>query len=442
MISSVRRRVSVRRRHPLRPYEPIVAELFSVERLEEHARVARRRAARRPTVRIRPAHRSARRRERAGSCWSPTAPIAEAIREERAITPAAEWLVDNFHIVDEQLREIRDDLPPGYYRQLPKLAEGHLAGYPARPRHRLGLRRAHRQPVRPREPAPLRARLPAGRAADDRRAVGDRHHPAHRPRREPAAAGRADRHRPGCARGGQRARRPAARPATASSTEVDAQLVPRAWPGRRCRRAGLGPARPAAARPGPGGHAGARLARGDSSPSRAPRADEIVRDEHQRQAATNVTVRNVITSMRQISSIDWREFVESVSLVDELCASGSCVRGDGLPHARPIPPRHRGARSRAGRSERDVAQAAVDLAASRRRAADCGAARRRVERAARRRDGRERTEPGYYLISDGRPRARAARSDSASRWSTRLRRAYVAAAAPVYLGSDRVRHRC
>ena len=56
--------------------------------------------------------------------------IANAIREERAITPAAEWLVDNFHVVDEQLREIRDDLPPGFYRELPKLAEGPLAGYP------------------------------------------------------------------------------------------------------------------------------------------------------------------------------------------------------------------------------------------------------------------------------------------------------------------------
>ena len=56
--------------------------------------------------------------------------IAQAIREERTITPAAEWLVDNYHIVDEQLREIHDDLPSGYYRELPKLTEGHLQGYP------------------------------------------------------------------------------------------------------------------------------------------------------------------------------------------------------------------------------------------------------------------------------------------------------------------------
>ena len=56
--------------------------------------------------------------------------IAVAIREERVITPAAEWLIDNFHIVEEQIHEIRDDLPSGYYRQLPKLADGPLEGYP------------------------------------------------------------------------------------------------------------------------------------------------------------------------------------------------------------------------------------------------------------------------------------------------------------------------
>ena len=42
----------------------------------------------------------------------------------------------------------------------------------------------------------------------------------------------------------------------------------------------------------------------------------MVRLEHQRQATMNVTVRNVITSMRLISWFDWAEFVESVSLVD------------------------------------------------------------------------------------------------------------------------------
>ncbi len=56
--------------------------------------------------------------------------LVEAIRNGRAISPAAEWLVDNFHIVEEQLREIREDLPKSYYHELPKLAQGKLKDYP------------------------------------------------------------------------------------------------------------------------------------------------------------------------------------------------------------------------------------------------------------------------------------------------------------------------
>ncbi len=45
-------------------------------------------------------------------------------------------------------------------------------------------------------------------------------------------------------------------------------------------------------------------------------ADEVVRDEHQRQGASSVTVRNVIMSMRSISAVDWADLFESMSLVD------------------------------------------------------------------------------------------------------------------------------
>jgi len=56
--------------------------------------------------------------------------LAESIREEHVISPAAEWLVDNFHIVEEQVREIREDLPKSYYYELPQLAEGDFKNYP------------------------------------------------------------------------------------------------------------------------------------------------------------------------------------------------------------------------------------------------------------------------------------------------------------------------
>src|SRR5512147_397462 len=102
--------------------EPIRAELFSAERLEQHAESLA--AAQRVTTtprRGRPL--LPRVLDNGRVLLESYRATAQAIREERAITPAAEWLIDNYHIVDEQLREIHDDLPAGYYRELPKLAE-------------------------------------------------------------------------------------------------------------------------------------------------------------------------------------------------------------------------------------------------------------------------------------------------------------------------------
>ena len=42
----------------------------------------------------------------------------------------AEWLIDNFHIIEDSLREVRRDLPPGYDELLPKLSVPPLLGYP------------------------------------------------------------------------------------------------------------------------------------------------------------------------------------------------------------------------------------------------------------------------------------------------------------------------
>lgn len=44
--------------------------------------------------------------------------------------PAGEWLLDNYHVVQEHLQEVRASLPGGYYRELPELASGPLTGYP------------------------------------------------------------------------------------------------------------------------------------------------------------------------------------------------------------------------------------------------------------------------------------------------------------------------
>ena len=49
---------------------------------------------------------------------------------KRELTPAEEWLLDNSHVVEEQLREIEEDLPAGYLAKLPRLSTGVMAGYP------------------------------------------------------------------------------------------------------------------------------------------------------------------------------------------------------------------------------------------------------------------------------------------------------------------------
>ncbi|MFL5241176.1 MAG: glucoamylase family protein, partial [Gemmataceae bacterium] len=56
--------------------------------------------------------------------------IAEASAQNQELTPDAEWLLDNFYVIEEMLREVRQDLPRGFYQELPKLASGPLAGSP------------------------------------------------------------------------------------------------------------------------------------------------------------------------------------------------------------------------------------------------------------------------------------------------------------------------
>ena len=53
-----------------------------------------------------------------------------AIREERRITPAGEWLLDNFYLIEEQIRTARRHFPKGYNRELPRLSSGPSAGLP------------------------------------------------------------------------------------------------------------------------------------------------------------------------------------------------------------------------------------------------------------------------------------------------------------------------
>jgi len=52
------------------------------------------------------------------------------IRESFPTAPSAEWLLDNFYIIEEQFRLIRKNLSRGRYSRLPVLKKGYLKGYP------------------------------------------------------------------------------------------------------------------------------------------------------------------------------------------------------------------------------------------------------------------------------------------------------------------------
>ena len=108
---------------------PLRGELFGIERLEEHARTL---AAAQPVTarQTRGRQLADRLADNAAYLLHANRAIARTAADGHHATPAAEWLADNYHLVDMQIREIGVDLPPGYYAQLPKLAAGPFTGLP------------------------------------------------------------------------------------------------------------------------------------------------------------------------------------------------------------------------------------------------------------------------------------------------------------------------
>ena len=56
--------------------------------------------------------------------------VSEAVQSGTRITPAAEWFIDNYHLIEEQIRTARRHLPRTYNRELPRLARTLHAGVP------------------------------------------------------------------------------------------------------------------------------------------------------------------------------------------------------------------------------------------------------------------------------------------------------------------------
>ncbi len=121
-------RVSALPRNHLDDEPPLRAELFSADQMELHGKalaashkLAPGRAPDRLLARL-----AANESALVGVCSL----LTEAVTENRRITPAGEWLLDNFYLIEEQIRTAKRHLPKGYSRELPRLAQGPSAGLP------------------------------------------------------------------------------------------------------------------------------------------------------------------------------------------------------------------------------------------------------------------------------------------------------------------------
>ena len=93
--------------------------------------------------------------------------------------------------------------------------------------------------------------------------------------------------------------------------------------------------------------------------------EQLVQSETQQQAADQVSVSNTIGSLRFLGAMDWRVFVETMSLVEQALREDphGAYRQHGFRDARPLPARRRPrSRSAARCRSRRCAQAAIGLA--------------------------------------------------------------------------------
>jgi cyclic beta-1,2-glucan synthetase len=398
--------------------EPITGELFSVDRLEQHAESLA--AAQQITTTPqsgKPLIESV--AENGHLLLDYYNAIARAIQREQAITPAAQWLVDNFYVVEEQLREIHDHLPPGFYRKLPKLASGHLQGYPrvygvawafvAHTDSRFDpdvLRRFVNayQRIQPLSIGELWAVAITLRVVlvENLRRLASRIVLSRDARNE--ADELADRL---LGTGGQALVSPAAVLRQFEKKPLDRAFAVQLIQRLRDLDPKVGPI---------------LVWLDDRLAAQGTSADEIVRAEHQLQASMSVTVRNIVTSMRLASSFDWQTFFEEISLVDQILRDGSdfgamdFATRDSYRHA--IEDLALGSKL----SETEVAERAINYAKQASVDAFLDTA-----------DDR-RTDPGFYLISDGR-RVFEREIGFKIDWRRRILRLYVRAAVPGYLGT-------
>src|SRR6266536_4201110 len=412
---------------------PISEEMFSVERLEQYAQTL---AAKHKVVRKKGrAHLLPRVEDNGRKLVAAYRTLVEAIRNGRTISPAAEWLVDNFHIIEEQLREIREDLPKSYYYELPNLAEGKLKDYPriyavalsliAHTDSRLETNTLRRFIASYQTAAPLTIGEVWAVAITLRLALVENL------RRLAVLIVRAREERDQADKLADKLLELAARqPAglvplitdrLGKREKINQSFVVQLTQRLREQDPAVMPVTDWLEK---------QLARQGTS------LEQIIHAEHQRQAAMQVTVGNIITSMRLLSTLDWRDFFESVSLIEPLLGSDPAGAYAGMEFTTRDRYRHVIERisKRTQANELDVAQAAVELA---KEGADIESKAR--EEAVRNKDaGYLNASPeshvGFYLVDDGLIRLEAHFAYS-PKLIERIRRLILRHATHVFLGT-------
>ena len=237
-------------------------------------------------------------------------------RRTTGITPAGEWLLDNFYLIEEQIRTAKRHLPKGYSRELPRLAHGPSAGLPRV--YDIALETIAHGDGRV-DPESLRrfvASYQSVTALKLGRIVGHPHHAAPGLDRESPARGRPQRRRQD-------------RPNLADS-----------WADQMIEMAEKDPkslilviadmARSSPPMTTPFVSEFTRRLQGQSPALALPLTwieqllsesnltiEQLVQSGNQQQAADQVSISNSIGSLRFLGAMDWRDFVETLSVAEQ-----------------------------------------------------------------------------------------------------------------------------
>ena len=107
---------------------PLRSELYSTEQMEQHAQHLA--ATHALGTNQGPELLLKRLAENEAILFHVTSLLHDSVHEKKAITPAGEWLLDNFYLIEEQIRIGKRYLPKGYSKGLPRLINGTSAGFP------------------------------------------------------------------------------------------------------------------------------------------------------------------------------------------------------------------------------------------------------------------------------------------------------------------------